>query len=43
MEEQMMQPAINELADFQPVTLPDMSLTLPERVANIESDLDIMS
>lgn len=37
------QPAINEQADFQPVVLPDAALTLPERVANIESDLDIMN
>lgn len=41
MDESITQPAINELPDFQPVILPDASLTLPDRVANIEADLDI--
>lgn len=35
------QPAINEIADFQPVVLPDQSLTLADRVSDIEADLDI--
>lgn len=35
------QPAINEMADLQPVILPDMSITLPERVSNIEEELNL--
>lgn len=34
------QPAINEISVIQPVTLPDMSLTLEERVSVLEEELN---
>lgn len=34
------QPAINEISVIEPVTLPDMSLTLADRVSAIEEELD---
>lgn len=34
------QPAINEVSVIEPVTLPDMSLTLAERVSNLEDELN---
>lgn len=35
------QPAINETADINPVSLPDQSLSLSERVARLEDDLNL--
>lgn len=35
------QPAINEISDLQPVILPNPDLTLPDRVSNIEAELNI--
>lgn len=35
------QPAINEAPDVSPVTLPDQSLSLAERVNRLESELEL--
>lgn len=35
--------AINEIPDIVPVDLPDTNLSLPERVQNIEAELNINS
>lgn len=35
------QPAINEAPDVSPVTLPEQSLSLAERVNRLESELEL--
>lgn len=35
------QPAINEMPDVQPVVLPDNTLTVVERLARLEGELNI--